>query len=217
MTAPTISAAQSPAPVTTDAPAPPTFAEAFWFWLKLGFISFGGPAGQIAVMHQELVEKRRWISETRFLHALNYCMLLPGPEAQQLATYIGWLLHGYRGGLTAGLLFILPGSCILALSSCTRRTGTARPCSTARRRAAVVAASGGRPAAIRLAQPSWSLWRSRCWGSVPARFVVMGVVGISSAPGHGLAGTVRPRSRRAEPRPVDDGDERVATGRPAVR
>ena len=75
------------------APAPVTFWAAFAFWLKLGFISFGGPAGQIAIMHTELVERRRWISEQRFLHALNYCMVLPGPEAQQLATYIGWLMH----------------------------------------------------------------------------------------------------------------------------
>ena len=90
-----------------------SFADAFRFWLKLGLISFGGPAGQIAIMHQELVQKRRWISEARFLHALNYCMVLPGPEAQQLATYIGWLLHRTRGGLTAGLLFILPAFLIL--------------------------------------------------------------------------------------------------------
>ncbi len=87
--------------------------EAFRYWLKLGFISFGGPAGQIAIMHQELVEKRRWISERRFLHALNYCMLLPGPEAQQLATYIGWLLHGTWGGILAGVLFVLPSLFIL--------------------------------------------------------------------------------------------------------
>src|SRR6186713_1714407 len=93
------------------------FGEAFRFWLKLGFISFGGPAGQIAIMHRELVERRRWISEERFLHALNYCMLLPGPEAQQLATYIGWLLNGTKGGLWAGALFVLPGFVsILALS-----------------------------------------------------------------------------------------------------
>jgi chromate transporter len=87
--------------------------EAFRFWLKLGFISFGGPTGQIAIMHQELVEKRRWISEGRFLHALNYCMLLPGPEAQQLATYIGWLMHRTRGGIIAGGLFVLPSLFIL--------------------------------------------------------------------------------------------------------
>ncbi len=93
--------------------APPTLREAFWFWLKLGFISFGGPAGQIAVMHVELVERRRWISERRFLHALNYCMLLPGPEAQQLATYIGWLLHKTWGGIIAGALFVLPSLFIL--------------------------------------------------------------------------------------------------------
>jgi chromate transporter len=89
------------------------FGEAFRFWLKLGFISFGGPAGQIAIMHQELVERRRWISERRFLHALNYCMVLPGPEAQQLATYIGWLMHRTRGGITAGALFVLPSLVIL--------------------------------------------------------------------------------------------------------
>ncbi|CAM5219859.1 chromate efflux transporter [Alishewanella longhuensis] len=88
---------------------------AFRYWLKLGFISFGGPAGQVAMMHQELVEKRRWISEQRFLHALNYTMLLPGPEAQQLATYIGWLLHGTKGALIAGLLFILPSFFMLSL------------------------------------------------------------------------------------------------------
>ncbi|MDH1624209.1 chromate efflux transporter [Pseudomonas chengduensis] len=93
----------------------------FWlallFWLKLGFISFGGPAGQIAIMHQELVERRRWISERRFLHALNYCMLLPGPEAQQLATYIGWLLHRTWGGVIAGVLFVLPSLLILIVLS----------------------------------------------------------------------------------------------------
>ncbi len=91
----------------------PTLKEAFAFWLKLGFISFGGPAGQVAIMHEFLVEKKKWISESRFMHALNYCMLLPGPEAQQLATYTGWLLHGIRGGLVAGILFILPSMFIL--------------------------------------------------------------------------------------------------------
>lgn len=89
------------------------FVDAVRFWLKLGFISFGGPAGQIAIMHQELVEKRRWISESRFLHALNYCMLLPGPEAQQLATYIGWLMHKGWGGVVAGALFVAPSLFIL--------------------------------------------------------------------------------------------------------
>ena len=93
--------------------APVGMGQAFWFWLKLGFISFGGPAGQIAIMHQELVERRRWISERRFLHALNYCMVLPGPEAQQLATYIGWLMHRTWGGLLAGGLFVLPSLFIL--------------------------------------------------------------------------------------------------------
>ena len=96
-----------------DAPAEAGFWQAFRFWLKLGFISFGGPAGQIAIMHEELVERRRWISERRFLHALNYCMVLPGPEAQQLATYIGWLMHRTRGGIVAGALFVLPSLFIL--------------------------------------------------------------------------------------------------------
>jgi len=94
-------------------PEAPSFREALRFWLKMGFISFGGPAGQIAIMHRELVERRHWISERRFLHALNYCMVLPGPEAQQLATYIGWLLHGTRGGIAAGALFVLPSLFIL--------------------------------------------------------------------------------------------------------
>src|SRR5712671_5592544 len=94
-----------------------SFGEALRFWLKLGFISFGGPTGQIAIMHQELVERRRWISENRFLHALNYCMLLPGPEATQLATYIGWLMHRTLGGIMAGGLFVVPGIIsIMALS-----------------------------------------------------------------------------------------------------
>jgi chromate transporter len=92
---------------------PPSFAEAFRFWLKLGFISFGGPAGQIAIMQTELVERRRWISQARFLHALNFCMLLPGPEAQQLAVYIGWLLHKTWGGIVAGALFVIPSMFVL--------------------------------------------------------------------------------------------------------
>ena len=102
-----------------DSPTPtsrgrhPTFSEAFRFWLKLGFISFGGPSGQFAIMHRELVEEKKWISESRFLHALNYCMLLPGPEAQQLATYVGWLLHRTWGGLVAGALFVLPSALML--------------------------------------------------------------------------------------------------------
>jgi len=100
-----------------ERPQPVSFGEAFRFWLKLGFISFGGPAGQIAIMHQELVERRRWISEKRFLHALNYCMLLPGPEAQQLAVYLGWLMHRTWGGVIAGLLFILPSLFLLILLS----------------------------------------------------------------------------------------------------
>ena len=102
---------------STETPAAPTLKQAFWYWLKLGFISFGGPAGQIAIMHHDLVENKRWISEKRFLHALNYCMVLPGPEAQQLAIYIGWLMHKTRGGLIAGGLFVLPSLLILILLS----------------------------------------------------------------------------------------------------
>src|SRR6266436_3165225 len=93
------------------------FREAFWVWVKVAALSFGGPAGQIAVMHRILVEQKRWIGDTRFLHALNYCMLLPGPEAQQLAIYIGWLMHRTLGGVVAGMLFVLPGLvAIMALS-----------------------------------------------------------------------------------------------------
>jgi len=100
-----------------SAPRQPSFGEALVYWLRLGCISFGGPAGQIAIMHQDLVERRRWISERRFLHALNYCMVLPGPEAQQLATYIGWLMHRTWGGIAAGALFVLPSLVLLILLS----------------------------------------------------------------------------------------------------
>lgn len=100
-------------PLTPAAPAAVSLREALPFWLRLGFISFGGPAGQIAIMHQELVERRRWLSERRFLHALNYCMVLPGPEAQQLATYLGWLMHRTLGGVLAGVLFVLPSLVLL--------------------------------------------------------------------------------------------------------
>jgi chromate transporter len=104
-------------PDPTPAPGSVSFGEALRFWWKLGLISFGGPAGQIAIMHAELVERRRWISERRFLHALNYCMVLPGPEAQQLATYLGWLLHRTWGGIVAGALFVLPSLLLLVALS----------------------------------------------------------------------------------------------------
>ena len=104
---------QNSIPSSDSAPVEVSFWQAFLFWLKLGFVSYGGPAGQIALMHQELVERRRWISDRRFLHALNYCMLLPGPEAQQLATYIGWLMHRSWGGIVAGALFVLPSLLLL--------------------------------------------------------------------------------------------------------
>lgn len=98
-------------------PEPVTLGQAFWVWLRIAMLSFGGPAGQIAVMHRILVDEKRWIGEQRFLHALNYCMLLPGPEAQQLATYIGWLMHRTKGGIVAGVLFVIPGAvAIMALS-----------------------------------------------------------------------------------------------------
>jgi chromate transporter len=106
---------QTSPPGAHVAPLPVGLGEAFKYWLKLGFISFGGPAGQIAMMHQELVEKRRWISEHRYLHGLNYCMLLPGPEAIQLAIYIAWLMHGVRGAVVAGVLFFLPAFVLLSL------------------------------------------------------------------------------------------------------
>lgn len=108
---------QHPASASAEATDRPTLAQAFRVWLVIGLMSFGGPAGQIALMHRVLVEERRWLGEARFLHALNYCMLLPGPEAQQLATYVGWLLHRTLGGLIAGILFVLPGALVmLALS-----------------------------------------------------------------------------------------------------
>src|SRR5680860_145390 len=118
MTADKPAAQPSPqdAPSPNDTPAP-NFRQALPVWGKIGVMSFGGPAGQIALMHRILVEERRWIGHERFLHALNFCMLLPGPEAMQLATYVGWRLHGTLGGLAAGLLFVLPGAAVvLALS-----------------------------------------------------------------------------------------------------
>ena len=105
------------APLAADGVSRPTELEALRFWLKLGFISFGGPAGQIAIMHEELVERRRWIGERRFLHALNFCMALPGPEAQQLASYIGYSLYGVRGAITSGGLFVLPSFVMLCIAS----------------------------------------------------------------------------------------------------
>jgi chromate transporter len=111
---PSVAMSRSPDEARRDeAPEAPTFRKASRFWIWLGFVNFGGPAGQIALMHQELVERRRWIDEGRFLHALSYCMLLPGPEAMQLATYVGWLLHRIRGGLVAGIAFVLPSFFLL--------------------------------------------------------------------------------------------------------
>lgn len=111
------SAHQDTMPTSPAHTAPVSFREALRFWFWLGCVSFGGPAGQIALMHEELVVRRRWISEKRYLHALHYCMLLPGPEAQQLATYTGWLMHGTRGGIAAGALFVLPSLLLLIVLS----------------------------------------------------------------------------------------------------
>ena len=97
----------------TEQSARPSFSEAFKVWLTIGCVNFGGPAAQIALMHRVVVDEKKWVDEARFLHALNFCMLLPGPEAQKLATYLGWLLHGLRGGLAAGILFVLPGAFVM--------------------------------------------------------------------------------------------------------
>ena len=101
------------ASVTGTATATPSFAEATRTWAHIGLVSFGGPAGQIALMHRVLVDEKRWIDDRHFLTGLNFCMLLPGPEAMQLATYVGWRLHGVAGGITAGLLFVLPGALLM--------------------------------------------------------------------------------------------------------
>ena len=123
MAAPSLSEAAG-----TSATSPqPSFAEATRVWLRIGLISFGGPSAQIALMHRLLVDERRWIGEAQFLHALNFCMLLPGPEAQQLATYVGWLLHGTRGGLVAGILFVLPGFVVILTLSALYATFQAVP------------------------------------------------------------------------------------------
>ena len=129
---------------------PPTFAEALRFWTRLGFISFGGPSGQIAVMHAEIVERRGWVSEERFLHALNFCMVLPGPEATQLAIYLGWLMHGVRGGLAAGGLFLLPAVVLLWALSWLYAAGGRLP--------AITAIFGGLKAAV-VAIVAAAVWR----------------------------------------------------------
>src|SRR6201989_3618601 len=108
---------KKPSSTSQSVPSEIPFREAVWTWARVAALSFGGPAGQIAVMHRILVEEKRWIGETRFLHALNYCMLLPGPEAHELAIYVGWLLHRVRGGLVAGVLFVLPGLIALTVLS----------------------------------------------------------------------------------------------------
>lgn len=174
-------------------------AEAFGYWLKLGFVSFGGPAGQIAMMHQELVEKRRWISEARYLHALNYCMLLPGPEATQLATYLGWLMHGVIGGIVAGMLFFLPSLLILIALAWAYLAYGALPLA-----AAVL--WGVKPAVVAIVL--YAAWRigSRAlkhpllWGFALAAFVAIYFLGVGFpwiVGAAGLAGALLGRFRPA--------------------
>ncbi len=155
-------------------PAAPSFGEALRYWFKLGCISFGGPAGQIAIMQAELVEKRRWISQGRFLHALNYCMVLPGPEAQQLATYLGWLLHGVRGGIAAGVLFVLPSLLLLiALSWAYLALGP---------QASTTLLAGVKPAVVAIV--AFAAWRigsktlrhPALWGLTLASFIVLALL-----------------------------------------
>ena len=117
------SEAVQPAPAGARAPLP--FGEAVAVWARIALLSFGGPAGQIALLHREVVDERRWIGERRFLQALNFCTLLPGPEAQQLATYLGWIMHGVKGGLAAGLLFVLPGAAVMRRVAGPRYRGSA--------------------------------------------------------------------------------------------
>jgi len=160
---------KQPAPASQH---PPGLAQAVGFWLKLGMISFGGPAGQIAILHTELVERRRWIAEGPFLHALNFCMLLPGPEAQQLVTYIGWRLHGLAGALTAGGLFVLPGALVMAgLSWIAAAHGDWAPV------AAVF--YGIKPVVIAvIVHAVWRIGRRALTGIVPAMLAGLAFVGI---------------------------------------
>ncbi|HUP31309.1 MAG TPA: chromate efflux transporter [Usitatibacter sp.] len=183
------------------------FSEACRFWLKLGFISFGGPAGQIAVMHRELVERHHWISEKRFLHALNYCMVLPGPEAQQLATYIGWLLHGTRGGLVAGGLFVLPSLVLLiALSWIYVRFGQLP--------AIAAVLHGVKPAVVAIVlAAAWrigsrTLHHPVLWAIAAAAFVALAVAGVpfplvilGAAVIGVFAGRAWPHAMQARPHP----------------
>jgi chromate transporter len=189
------------------------FRDAARFWVKLGFINFGGPAGQIAIMHDELVEKRRWISDGRFLHALNYCMLLPGPEAQQLAIYVGWLLHRLRGGLVAGIAFIAPSFfVILGLSWLYVARGDVRWVSglflgLAPAVVAVVAAASIRIGRRALSDAVLRAIAAAAFVAVFALHVAFPLVVLGAA-FLGLAGSrIRPRAFQtgADPRP--DGDE----------
>ena len=180
----------------------PTFAEAAGWWLKLGFVSFGGPAGQIATMHREVVERRRWLSEARFQHALAYCTVLPGPEAQQLATYIGWLLHGLPGGIVAGALFILPSLFLLVgLSWAYVDYGNVPAVAAAFRGVQPAIVAVVLLAAWRIARRSLRGWPARalalasllaCLGGVPFPAVVLGafVLGTTGQFGHHVGAKV---------------------------
>ena len=195
------------------APRAPTRAEAFRFWLLLGFVSFGGPAGQIAIMHRELVDRRRWISERRFLHALNYCMLLPGPEATQLATYLGWLMHRTWGGIVAGTLFVLPSVGILiALSWIYMAFGQV---------AWVAGALGGvKPVVVAIVlHAAWRIGRRTLrhpwsWGIALAAFVALQVFGVpfpAIVAAAALAGVV---GARLVPRAYASSGAHAASGTP---
>jgi chromate transporter len=173
-------ARRAPSPESPESPAAIPFGEALRLWLKLGFVSFGGPAGQIAMLHEELVERRRWISAGRFLHALNFCMVLPGPEAQQLATYLGWLMHRTRGGLLAGGLFVLPSLLILIALSWLYVTFGEVP-------AVNGALAGVKPAVVAIiAAAGWriasrSLRHPAAWAIALGAFVAIAVLEVSFA------------------------------------
>jgi len=192
-----------------------SFGEALRFWVKLGFVSFGGPAGQISIMHRELVETRRWILERRFLHALNYCMVLPGPEAQQLATYIGWLMHGTWGGIAAGALFVLPSLVLLIGLSWAYLAFSSAPLVAALLAGvkpavvAIVIAATARIGSRALRHPfhvaiALAAFVALAVFSVPFPFVIAGAAAL------GVAG------RRFAPKPRDDVGAHVAAGERAI-
>jgi chromate transport protein ChrA len=188
-------------------PPGPSFSEALRVWVKVALLSFGGPAGQIAVMHRLLVDEKRWLDERRFLHALNYAMVLPGPEAQQLLTYTGWLLHGTRGGLVAGTLFVLPGFLsILLLSYLYARFQDLAPVQALfyglkPAVMAVVAEAVVRIGRKSLRNRTWSVSRRPLWPSFSSRYPSMIIIGAPSSGGWGNASRHLPATRWRHGRP----------------